>query len=402
VTGDRKVKKLSTQRLWAGVSQLIKPASLVILAMTSTLAIHEATAHGYVSSPKSRVIQCKEDNIETPQSPACQAAKAAGTGGLYTPQEVAVGGVKDNHMSFIPDGRLCSANRANLYGMDLARNDWLATSVSPGVRQFVWTNTAAHKTKYFRYYITPQGYNHTQPLRWSDLTLIHDSGPAGQEWISTHNVNLPNRTGRHIIYSIWQRDWDTDAAEGFYQCIDVVFSGGTTSSTGTVSSSSRPASSSSVGTTSSISSDTCASLGTWNAGTIYQPPTSVKHNGKRYQAAYWTQGNDPATNSAGQGSPWIDLGTCSGTVTSSVAGTSSSRSSSSVAVSSSSVSTGNCSSPTYTSGPLYPAGALVQRNGSEYRCTVYGWCGLANADWAYAPGTGSSWQQAWVYVRSCQ
>jgi chitin-binding protein len=397
VTGDRKVKKLSTQRLWAGVSHFIKPASLMILAMASTLAIHEASAHGYVSSPKSRVIQCKEDNIETPQSPACQAAKAAGTGGLYTPQEVAVGGVKDNHMSFIPDGRLCSANRANLYGMDLARNDWLATQVSPGVRQFVWTNTAAHKTKYFRYYITPEGYNHTQPLRWSDLTLIHDSGPAGQEWISTHNVNLPNRTGRHIIYSIWQRDWDTDAAEGFYQCIDVVFSG-STSSTGTVSSSSsRPASSSSAGT-SSVSSDTCASLGTWNAGTIYQPPTSVKHNGKRYQAAYWTQGADPATNSAGQGSPWIDLGTCSGTITSSVAGTSSSRSSVAVS-SSSSVNNGNCSSPNYVDGSSYATGALVKNGGSEYRCLVGGWCTVGGP---YAPGSGWAWTNAWSYVRSCQ
>lgn len=394
------MKKLSTQSLL----QLFKPASVVILAMASTLAMHEATAHGYISSPKSRVIQCKENGIESPTHPACIAAKAAGNGGLYTPQEVAVGGVKDNHEAYIPDGRLCSANRANLFGMDLARNDFPATSVTPGIRQFVWTNTAAHKTKYFRYFITPQGYN-GESLRWGNMELIHDSGPADQEQTSIHNVNLPYRTGRHVIYSVWQRDWDRDAAEGFYQCVDVDFGNGTggSSSSVTVSSSSRPASSSSSAGTSSVSSDTCASLGTWSAGTVYQSPTQVKHNGKRYQAAYWTQGNDPATNSSGQGSPWIDLGACNGTVTSSSPAVSSSSrpasSSSSVASSVASSTGGNCNSPQYVNGATYATGAVVKNAGGKYRCTVGGWCTVGGP---YEPGVGWAWTNAWVLEGSCQ
>ena len=394
------MKKLSTQRLLAGMSQLIKPASMMILAMASTLAIHEASAHGYVSSPKSRVIQCKENGIENPTNPACIAAKAAGNGGLYTPQEVAVGGVKDNHMSFIPDGRLCSANRANLFGMDLARNDWPATSVSAGVRQFVWTNTAAHKTKYFRYYITRQGYNPgAAPLRWSDLELIHDSGPAPQETTSVHNVNLPNRTGRHIIYSIWQRDWDLDAAEGFYQCIDVVY-GGSNSSVSVSSSSSVPSSSVPSSSSSSVSPDTCAGLPGWNAGSVYTPPAQVSRNGKRYQAAYWTQGDDPATKSGYQGAPWIDLGACNGTVSSSsVAVTSSSRSSAVTSSVASSTTGGNCSSPQYANGSTYATGALVKNAGNEYRCTVGGWCTVGGP---YEPGVGWAWTNAWTLVRSCQ
>lgn len=394
------MKKLSTQSLLAGMSQLFKPASLVILAMASTMAMHEASAHGYVSSPKSRVIQCKENGIENPTHPACIAAKAAGNGGLYTPQEVAVGGVKDNHEAYIPDGRLCSANRSNLFGMDLARNDFPATSVTPGVRQFVWTNTAAHKTRYFRYYITPQGYN-GEALRWGNMQLIHDSGFADQETTSVHNVNLPYRTGRHVIYSVWQRDWDRDAAEGFYQCIDVDFGNGTgggSSSAVAVSSSSRPSSSSA----SSVSGDTCSGLAEWNSGTVYtQTSPQVKYNNKRYQAAYWTQGANPATNSSGQGSPWIDLGACNGTIGSSSApavSSSSRPSSSAVAVSSSSAG-GNCSSPQYVNGATYATGALVKNAGSEYRCTVGGWCTVGGP---YEPGVGWAWSNAWSLVRSCQ
>lgn len=377
--------------------------SALIISLSSLFAVTEASAHGYISSPKSRVIQCKENGIESPTHPACIAAKAAGNGGLYTPQEVAVGGVRDNHEFFIPDGRLCSVGRSNLFGMDLARTDWPATSVTAGPRTFTWTNTAAHKTMYFRYYITKEGYNHSQPLRWSDLDLIHDSGKAGQETVSNHTVTLPPRTGRHIVYSIWQRDWELDAAEGFYQCVDIDYGNGTnppTSSSSVSSSSTATVSSSSVG--SSVSNNTCEGLGIWNPTIAYTSPTQIQHNGKRYQANYWTQNNNPETNN-GQYSFWLDLGACVGgvassSVASSVAPVSSSSVSSAVA-SSSSAPTGNCSSPAYVNGASYSAGALVQNGGSEYSCTVAGWCTVGGP---YAPGSGWAWSNAWSLVRSCQ
>lgn len=376
--------------------------SALIISLSSMFAVTEVSAHGYVSSPKSRVIQCKENGIENPSHPACIAAKAAGNGGLYTPQEVAIGGVRDDHEQYIPDGRLCSVGRSNLFGMDLARTDWPATAVTAGPLNFIWTNTAAHKTTYFRYYITREGYDHSQPLRWSDLELIHDSGPADQEQISTHTVNLPARSGRHIVYSIWQRDWVRDAAEGFYQCIDIDYGNGSTPPVSSSSTSSTSSiNSSSVG--SSISNNTCQNLGVWNASIAYTAPAQVQHNGKRYQANYWTQNNDPATHS-GQYSQWLDLGACVGdvptsssSVASSVAPSSSSVSS--AVASSSSVATGNCSSPAYVNGAAYTAGALVQNGGSEYSCTVAGWCTVGGP---YAPGTGWAWSNAWSLVRSCQ
>jgi chitin-binding protein len=263
--------------------------------------------------------------------------------------------------------------------LDLARNDWVATSVSAGPRAFVWTNTAQHKTTYFRYYITKEGFNPgAAPLKWSDLEQIHQSAPAGQEATSTHIVNLPQRTGRHIVY------------------VDVVY-GPTPNSSSSVAtnSSSKPAVSSS-----SVSNNTCAGLPTWNATTAYTNPQQVQHNSRRYSANYWTQGNNPAETS-GQYNYWLDLGACSegGSSASSVILASSSRIAVSSSRSSSSVAPGNCTSPAFVSGASYATGALVQNGGSEYSCTVGGWCSQGGA---YAPGTGWAWTNAWSLVRNCQ
>src|SRR5215510_8407310 len=51
----------------------------------------------------------------------------------------------------------------------------------------------------------------------------------------------------------------------------------------------------------------------WNSTTAYTGGSQVSRNGQNYQAAFWTQGNDPATNSGppGSGQPWIPMGACS-------------------------------------------------------------------------------------------
>ena len=369
-----------------------------VVASAAFLGALDVSAHGYVSSPKARVIVCKENGIENPTLPACVAAKAAGNVGFYSPQSIAIGGVKDNHQSVIADGKLCSAGVGGYGGLDLGRTDWPATSVAAGPREFVWTNTAQHRTMYFRYYITKQGYNPANPVKWSDLEQIHQSAPTGQEATSRHVVTLPARTGKHVVYSIWQRDY-ADAPEGFYQCIDVQY-GGTNSSIATTSST-APSSRSSVSntTSSSITSDTCASLSTWNAATAYTNPQQVKFNNRRYQANYWTQGNNPELTN-GQYNYWLDLGACNSNPTSSVAPSSKSSSVAPSSRSSSSTPTtgGNCSSPNYVDGATYANNALVKNAGSEYRCIVGGWCTVGGP---YAPGTGWAWTNAWTLVRSC-
>jgi hypothetical protein len=65
---------------------------------------------------------------------------------------------------------------------------------------------------------------------------------------------------------------------------------------------------------------------------------------------------------------------------------------------------GNCSTtPQYvTSGGNYVAGSLVKNVGNQYECKPWpysGWCN--GAAWAYAPGTGTYWTDAWILKGSC-
>lgn len=64
---------------------------------------------------------------------------------------------------------------------------------------------------------------------------------------------------------------------------------------------------------------------------------------------------------------------------------------------------GSCSTiPQYVENGGYVAGSKVKNAGGQYECKPYpfsGWCN--GAAWAYAPGTGTYWQDAWTLVGSC-
>lgn len=64
---------------------------------------------------------------------------------------------------------------------------------------------------------------------------------------------------------------------------------------------------------------------------------------------------------------------------------------------------GSCATtPQYVENGGYVAGTKVRNNGNQYECKPYpysGWCN--GAAWAYAPGTGTYWQDAWTLVGSC-
>ena len=56
----------------------------------------------------------------------------------------------------------------------------------------------------------------------------------------------------------------------------------------------------------------------------------------------------------------------------------------------------------YTENGGYAAGSRVQNAGSQYQCKPFpfsGWCN--GAAWAYAPGTGIYWNEAWTLVGMC-
>ncbi|HZG04876.1 MAG TPA: lytic polysaccharide monooxygenase [Streptomyces sp.] len=196
-------------------------APLVLTALTAA----PAAAHGSMTDPVSRVAACHAEGPESPDSAACKAAVAAsGTQAFYDWNEVNIGDAAGRHRQIIPDGKLCSAGRDKYKGLDLPRADWPATPVTAGERTFRYRATAPHRGT-FELYITKEGYDPTKPLTWSDLEpepFAKVTGPTLENGTYVFSGTVPERSGRHLIYSIWQR---SDSPEAFYTCSDVTFGG---------------------------------------------------------------------------------------------------------------------------------------------------------------------------------
>ncbi len=191
---------------------------MVISFMTNEFAF----AHGTVSSPPSRIWSCYQENPENPSSAPCIAAVAShGTQPLYDWNEINQGDANGQHIDLIQDGNLASGGRPIKYGgMDLVSPDWVATPVSSGPFTVTWTNTAPHATSYYEVYITNADWTPAQPLTWASLTLLVQTEPSSAAGTVDIPVILPERSGKHVIYSIWQR---SDSGEAFYSTSDIDF-----------------------------------------------------------------------------------------------------------------------------------------------------------------------------------
>ncbi|MFK4103681.1 lytic polysaccharide monooxygenase [Streptomyces sp. NPDC019531] len=214
----------------------VAAVGLAPIALTA-LASAPASAHGSMGDPVSRVSQCYAEGPESPRSDACRAAVAAGgTQALYDWNGIRIGDANGRHQELIPDGRLCSANNDEFKGLDLARADWPATSVSSGSYTFKYRVTAPHKGT-FKVYVTKPGYDPAQPLAWDDLDLSNPvataTDPVASGGFYTFSGTLPERSGKQLLYAVWQR---SDSPEAFYSCSDVTFGG----DSGAAASSSAP------------------------------------------------------------------------------------------------------------------------------------------------------------------
>ncbi|GAA0628623.1 lytic polysaccharide monooxygenase [Streptomyces crystallinus] len=203
-------------------------ASLGVLGVASasllSVAISPAAAHGAVFNPVSRVAACYAEGPETPKSQVCKDLVAdSGTQPLYDWNEVNIANADGHHQQLIPDGKLCSANRAKYRALDWARTDWPATGVSTGSFNFKFRVTAPHAGT-MTLYVTKEGFDPTKPLKWSDLdpqpVATYATTRTSTDGYYNFTGNLPARTGRHIIYKVWQRN---DSPEAFYSCSDVVY-----------------------------------------------------------------------------------------------------------------------------------------------------------------------------------
>ncbi|MFE5299250.1 lytic polysaccharide monooxygenase [Streptomyces sp. NPDC056632] len=192
------------------------------LAFTG-LAAAPAFAHGSMTDPVSRVATCYAEGPESPESAACKAAVAAsGTQAFYDWNGVNIANAAGKHRELIPDGKLCSAGNDKYRGLDLARADWPASRMNSGAHTFRYKGTAPHRGS-FALYVTKDGYDPSKPLKWSDLedrpfATVTDPGMQNGDYVFSGTV--PKKSGRHLIYSVWQR---SDSPEAFYTCSDVVF-----------------------------------------------------------------------------------------------------------------------------------------------------------------------------------
>ncbi|MDQ1039655.1 chitin-binding protein [Streptomyces sp. V3I8] len=205
----------------------VAAAGVAPLALT-VLAAVPAAAHGSMTDPVSRVAGCFAEGPENPRSAACKAAVAVGgTQALYDWNGVNIADAAGRSKEIIPDGKLCSAGNDKFKGLDLARADWPATRLSSGNHTFRYKGTAPHKGS-FELYVTKDGYDPAKPLTWSDLEpkpFLKVTDPELENGDYVFNGVVPVRSGRHLVYSIWQR---SDSPEAFYTCSDVVFAEGGT------------------------------------------------------------------------------------------------------------------------------------------------------------------------------
>ncbi|GLW66614.1 chitin-binding protein [Actinomadura rubrobrunea] len=171
-----------------------------------------AYAHGYTTSPVSRALHCKQGTVQN-----CGPIQ-------WEPQSVE--GPKGFPAAGPADGTICAAGDSRWAPLDDPRGgQWPATRVQSGQSfTFSWTLTAAHATTSFRYFITRDGWNPSQPLTRAALEstpfLQQDYGGQRPPSTVSHTGRLPNKSGRHLILAVWDI---ADTGNAFYQCADVDF-----------------------------------------------------------------------------------------------------------------------------------------------------------------------------------
>jgi predicted carbohydrate-binding protein with CBM5 and CBM33 domain len=273
---------MKVRRAAAVLVALAGPPVLFILA-----TMPAAQAHGSMQNPVSRTYACYLEGPESPDSAACIAAIAAGgTQPLYDWNEVHILDAAGRHRDIIPDGKLCSAGQDKYRGFDLARADWPATTLpTGGSYTFSYRATAPHRGT-FELYVTKTGYSPTQPLRWSDLEatpFLRVTDPPLANGAYTMTGQLPaGKSGRHLIYSIWQR---SDSPEAFYTCSDVLFGGGgpTPSPSATPSPTPSATPTPTASPTPSTTNTPPGSYPAWQPNTAYATGARVSYGSVNYQ-----------------------------------------------------------------------------------------------------------------------
>lgn len=185
---------------------------LAVAAVMMFLTTETVSAHGYVDSPGSRAILCKNG-----QNSDCGAI-------IYEPQSLEA--PKGFPATGPADGKIASANGAFPKLDEQSATRWAKVNISPGQNTFNWKLTAAHATTSWKYYITKPNWDPNAPLTRNSFDLTPfcsvDYGGVRPPFTYSDTCNVPQRTGYHVILAVWEI---ADTANAFYNVIDVNFGG---------------------------------------------------------------------------------------------------------------------------------------------------------------------------------
>lgn len=200
-----------------------------VAALLASVVVGVANAHGSTTDPPSRNYGCHQrwgSNFQDPtmatKDPMCWQAWQADPNAMWNWNGLYREGAAGNHQAAIADGTLCSGGRtqAPRYNSLDAVGAWQAATKS---RQFTLTITdqARHGADYLAVYITKQGFDPTrQALGWGNLEQVIRTGRYASAGTYSTAVNAGSRTGRHIVYVVWQA---SHMDQSYYLCSDVIF-----------------------------------------------------------------------------------------------------------------------------------------------------------------------------------
>ncbi|GKU79458.1 lytic polysaccharide monooxygenase [Paenibacillus sp. L3-i20] len=196
------------------IKALIASGSLIVLLACLTVFADRVSAHGYVDSPGSRAILCKQ-GLNTDCGNI-----------VYEPQSLET--LKGFPAAGPADGTIASAGGLYPKLDEQSSTRWSKVPMVGGQQTFTWKFTANHATSKFHYYITKQNWDPNAPLTRNQFDLTPfctvNYGGVQPPMTYSHNCNVPtDRTGYHVILAVWDV---SNTVNGFYNAIDVNFPSG--------------------------------------------------------------------------------------------------------------------------------------------------------------------------------
>jgi len=211
---------------------IIVLAAVAAAAASAFVFIQPAASHGTATSPPSRQYSCWErwgdDHLNPDMAdtdPMCAQAWQANPNTMWNWNGLLREGLQGQHETRIPDNQLCSGGRAEggrYNSLDVA-GAWHTTPLENNFTLH-YEDTAVHGGDYYWVYVSKQGYDATtDSLDWADLERVASTGVYEPGEAVDIPVSAPGRTGRHIVYVVWQA---SHLDQAFYSCSDVWFGEG--------------------------------------------------------------------------------------------------------------------------------------------------------------------------------